>query len=139
MGTIHATGMAPFSVWKALRTPATIAEIVSLDHNTNAAAYCIQSNWSTNTVVQTDPCNSSPCVNSGVCISVGPFDYTCQCAVGYTGSSCEANIDDCVSAICPNNSMCVDGVNSYKCVCYPNLELNAEGRCVSASMGNQGK
>jgi hypothetical protein len=41
-------------------------------------------------------------------------DYTCQCAAGYTGSRCEVNVDDCTcqSAVCPNNSMCVDGVNS---------------------------
>ena len=69
-----------------------------------------------------------------------PFDYTCQCIAGYTGPSCEVNIDDCLSAICPNNSMCVDGINSYECICYPNHDLDARGRCVSTSlMGNQGK
>ena len=76
-----------------------------------------------------NPCNSSSCANNGSCIPVGPFDYTCQCAVGYTGSACESDTDDCMSANCPNNSMCVDGINSYECVCDPDFELGGE-RCV---------
>ena len=36
--------------------------------------------------------------------------------------------------------MCVDGVNTYQCICFPDLELDAEGRCVSTPlMENQGK
>ena len=47
-------------------------------------------------------CESSPrCVNDGICTSMGPFDFTCHCVVGYTGSICEVNIDDCVSVTCP--------------------------------------
>ena len=75
-----------------------------------------------------NPCDSSPCVN-GSCNLMGPFDYTCQCAVGYTGHNCEANIDHCLSATCPNNSMCVDGIDSYECVCDPDFMMN-EKRCV---------
>ena len=61
-------------------------------------------------------CDSSPCANGSNCTSMGAFDFTCQCAVGYTGPTCEVNIDDCVSATCPSNSMCVDGVNTFECV-----------------------
>ena len=77
-----------------------------------------------------NPCDSSPCVN-GSCNPLGPFDYACQCAAGYTGHNCEANIDDCLSVTCPSNSMCVDidGINSYKCVCNPDFMLNGN-RCV---------
>ena len=92
--------------------------------------------------VAINPCDSSPCANGGSCTPgmMGPFDYTCQCAAGYTGPRCGVNIDDCQSAVCPNNSICMDGVNSYECICYPNLELDAGGRCVSTlPMGNQGK
>ena len=84
-----------------------------------------------------NPCYSSPCANNGSCVPMGPFDYTCQCAVGYTGLTCEIDIDHCLSALCSNNSMCVDGVNSYECICYPDFMLD-EDRCVN-QMENQGK
>ena len=64
-------------------------------------------------------CESSLCGSHGNCISMGPFDFTCQCEVGYTGSTCEVNIDDCVSVTCPCNSVCVDGVNDFECTCLP--------------------
>ena len=73
-------------------------------------------------------CDSSPCANDGNCTSMGAFNFTCQCAVGYTGSTCE-DIDDCVSVTCRNNSMCVDGVNSYVCTCLPGF-MNINGSCV---------
>ena len=82
--------------------------------------------------VAINPCDSSPCANSGSCIpgmGLLGVDYTCQCAVGYTGQRCEVNIDDCQSAICPNNSMCVDGVNSHQCICNPDFVQNGN-RCV---------
>ena len=31
----------------------------------------------------------------------------------------EINIDDCINNPCLNNGSCVDGVNSYTCVCSP--------------------
>jgi hypothetical protein len=37
------------------------------------------------------PCDSNPCINSGVCNVVGST-YTCTCPPGYTGSTCETNI-----------------------------------------------
>jgi hypothetical protein len=37
--------------------------------------------------------------------------------VGFEGSNCEVNIDDCVQASCPDNRVCVDGVNGYDCRC----------------------
>lgn len=53
---------------------------------------------------------------------MGPFNYTCQCVPGYTGLACEAEIDECLTAVCPANSVCVDSVNSYSCVCLPGFE-----------------
>ena len=79
-------------------------------------------------------CESSPCANDGNCTSMGPlnFDFTCQCAVGYAGSTCEVNIDDCVSVTCPNNSMCEDRVNDFECVCLPGFE-DSGNDCVLVS------
>ena len=36
--------------------------------------------------------------------------------LGYTGTRCEVNPDDCVGVACVHGS-CVDGANSYRCHC----------------------
>jgi hypothetical protein len=87
-----------------------------------------------------NPCDSSPCSIRGSCIpgmgSPG-VDYTCQCVAGYTGPRCEVNINQCQSAICPNNSMCVDGENSYECVCNPDFSMQNGNRCVRIPVTQQ--
>ena len=45
--------------------------------------------------------------------------YRCECVVGFNGTLCEHNIDDCVSHTCNNYSLCQDGVDNYTCVCKP--------------------
>jgi hypothetical protein len=37
--------------------------------------------------------------------------------VGFEGANCEVNVDDCAQANCPDNRVCVDGVNDYECRC----------------------
>ena len=39
------------------------------------------------------------------------------CAPAFTGAMCDVNIDDCVGEICSGNGHCVDGINSFTCVC----------------------
>ena len=51
----------------------------------------------------------------------------CQCSAGYTGSTCDVEIDECASAICPNDSVCVDGVNAFQCVCSNGAEYVDNG------------
>ena len=45
--------------------------------------------------------------------------YRCECVLGFNGTLCQHNIDDCVSHNCSNYSLCQDGVNNYTCVCKP--------------------
>lgn len=47
---------------------------------------------------------------SGVCVAD-------DCAVGFTGSACEININDCASLPCQHDGVCTDMVNGYTCVC----------------------
>jgi hypothetical protein len=44
------------------------------------------------------PCDSNPCVNSGVCNVLGNT-FTCKCPPGYTGVTCETNIRPCKFSI----------------------------------------
>lgn len=72
-----------------------------------------------------DPQFDSPCYNGGSCKSSAAtgsnsstsLNYTCLCPPGFAGPLCEINIDDCIDHQCQNGAMCVDGVNSYKCMC----------------------
>ena len=75
---------------------------------------------STNTLSVVNPCDATPCANNGSCTAMGSFNYTCQC---YTGSTCEDNIDGCLTITCPNNSVCVNG---SMCVCPLGSDLVTE-------------
>lgn len=75
------------------------------------------------------PTFDSPCYHGGSCVSgagnsgisrssaILSFNYSCLCPLGFAGPLCEINIDDCAEHQCQNGAMCVDGINSYKCVC----------------------
>lgn len=73
------------------------------------------------------PLFNSPCYNGGSCNStnnnnnnrqqLASLNYSCTCPTGFAGPLCEINIDDCVEHQCQNGAMCLDDVNSYKCVC----------------------
>ena len=39
-----------------------------------------------------------------------------------TGVLCDINIDECASHKCKGESTCVDGMNSYTCLCPPGME-----------------
>ena len=44
--------------------------------------------------------------------------YSCKCKVGFTGSRCKVDIDDCEkNQLCLNDGTCVDGVNGISCRC----------------------
>uniref|UniRef100_A0A671QBF0 Neurogenic locus notch homolog protein 1 n=1 Tax=Sinocyclocheilus anshuiensis TaxID=1608454 RepID=A0A671QBF0_9TELE len=93
--------------------------------------------------VDVDECASTPCKNGAKCTD-GPNKYTCECTPGthfhvifcnselhfsrlfltflyvllfLTGSMCNINIDDCALNPCHNGGTCIDGVNSFTCLC----------------------
>ena len=47
--------------------------------------------------------------------------YQCICEIGWTGTVCDVNIDECTPDTdpCRNNAACIDLPGSYKCVCDP--------------------
>jgi hypothetical protein len=63
-------------------------------------------------------CVSQPCMNRGTCVD-GVTGYSCACATGFSGPSCQTNIDECASQPCQNGGTCVDGIDAFTCVCPP--------------------
>lgn len=70
-------------------------------------------------------CSPSPCLNSGTCQPEESVEgFSCQCPVGYAGSRCQTDLDDCAAFtgaddLCANGGRCVDGVGTYTCECAP--------------------
>uniref|UniRef100_A0A3Q0RGZ8 EGF-like domain-containing protein n=1 Tax=Amphilophus citrinellus TaxID=61819 RepID=A0A3Q0RGZ8_AMPCI len=80
----------------------------------NIASHCQLCNRDVN------ECISNPCKNRGTCTNtLGGF--VCSCRAGYTGLTCETDINDCLPSIspCKNGGTCTDYVNSYTCTCMP--------------------
>ena len=76
---------------------------------------------------EVDHCYNSTCT---LCVNV-PGGYLCQCEPGYTGESCDVNIDDCSGVTCPENQICVDGINTFMCVCA--AEESLDENCITQS------
>ena len=45
------------------------------------------------------------------------FCFLCSCSIGYTGSHCAVEINECSSAPCHNGGTCVDQIGKYACTC----------------------
>lgn len=37
--------------------------------------------------------------------------------LGFTGTNCEENVDDCPGHLCQHGATCMDGINTYVCAC----------------------
>ena len=92
-------------------------------------------------VIDTDECESSPCLYGGTCLN-GVGRYTCQCPHGLAGAQCEQGeskdfycflnslaykivnllysvdvIDECDSSPCVNRATCQNQIFNFSCVC----------------------
>nr|XP_020508223.1 neurocan core protein-like [Labrus bergylta] len=68
--------------------------------------------------VENNPCQTNPCLHGGSCLQEGD-GYSCYCAQGFSGESCEIDVDDCQSNPCQNGGTCIDEINSFVCLCLP--------------------
>ncbi|XP_023653723.2 neurocan core protein-like isoform X2 [Paramormyrops kingsleyae] len=64
------------------------------------------------------PCGTYSCLHGGRCRIEGG-GYHCDCPQGFSGESCEIDIDDCSSHPCQNGGTCIDKVDSFVCLCLP--------------------
>jgi EGF-like domain/Human growth factor-like EGF len=65
--------------------------------------------------VEIDDCDPNPCANGGTCTD-GSQSYACSCPQGFTGDTCETDVDDCAGMPCVNGA-CTDEVDGYSCSC----------------------
>lgn len=60
-------------------------------------------------------CLSWPCLNGGSCTRFNE-SFVCACIPGFSGDTCQVNVNECASAPCQVGQACVDQVNGYTCV-----------------------
>lgn len=47
-----------------------------------------------------------PCRNGATCTNTGQGSYTCSCRPGFTGATCEDEVDECGPSPCRNGGSC---------------------------------
>ncbi|XP_049444786.1 neurocan core protein isoform X1 [Epinephelus fuscoguttatus] len=90
------------------------------DKDTNNPFGILVPNWAFGLIpsVENNPCQTNPCLHGGSCLQEGD-GYSCYCPQGFSGESCEIDIDDCQSNPCQNGGTCIDEINSFVCLCLP--------------------
>lgn len=89
-------------------------------------------------LITSDPCLTSPCQNGATCrknihisqdvavlestavIFVSPHKeiFNCTCPAGFTGTLCEADIDECEVNPCENEGTCLNTPGGFYCHCH---------------------
>ncbi|XP_037922140.1 protein crumbs isoform X2 [Hermetia illucens] len=63
-------------------------------------------------------CEKNPCLNNGTCrVPPGGKNFECDCILGFSGSRCETDLNDCESQPCQHNGRCVDEIGKFSCDC----------------------
>jgi len=78
----------------------------------------------------------------GTCVN-NVASYACVCSAGWTGTSCQTDINECATPlICNPNATCINTIGSYTCLCpawltgfncYTTIDL-----CLSSPCQNNG-
>ncbi|XP_066278538.1 fibropellin-1-like isoform X2 [Branchiostoma lanceolatum] len=90
--------------------------------NFHKREYCVHGKTQSNkyALCAADDENTLSCTRGEDC-SEHPRGFLCRCDPGWTGKTCETNIDECASGPCWNRGTCVDEVNGFSCLCPPGI------------------
>ncbi|XP_028570926.1 epidermal growth factor-like protein 7 isoform X2 [Podarcis muralis] len=69
-----------------------------------------------------------PCQNGGKCLSPNK----CSCPSGWSGKSCQKDVDECAGGRHGCSHTCHNVVGSYRCTCQQGYELGVDGRTCEA-------
>ncbi|CAH1233664.1 UMOD [Branchiostoma lanceolatum] len=95
--------------------------------------------YRTRSVAANAQCGGSDCSGTDseiqacnrVCYNNGSVsDGQCVCGLGYTGTCCEIDIDDCSTNNGGCSDICTNIVGGYYCSCRPGYRLTESGACV---------
>lgn len=75
----------------------------------------------------------NPCEHGGSCMNTDG-SFTCNCALGYTGPRCEADINECGSSPCQNDATCLDQIGDYTCICMPGRRTHRHTAVIRRTM-----
>lgn len=86
--------------------------------------------------VTVGPCD---CLNGASCVTnvnlpAGTGEYLCVCLDGFRGERCEVNVDDCKPNPC-RLGRCIDGPNSFSCICPPGMTGMVAHTAASVNFG----
>ena len=70
--------------------------------------------------IDTDECSANICGSNGGCEDQ-VNSYLCHCYDGYSGTSCDVDIDECESNPCLHGN-CTDEINHFNCTCNDGYE-----------------
>jgi len=73
------------------------------------------------TCIDADDCEFSPCAHGGTCYDCGTLCFSCDCVVGWRGTTCATDWNECIMGIhmCNDDATCVNNPGSYDCRCDP--------------------
>ncbi|XP_064619589.1 protein eyes shut homolog [Lineus longissimus] len=76
----------------------------------------------TSTVYPGDTCKVLTCKNGGSCLIDGSGNVECACAIGYTGTSCDEDINECPTKCYQLNTVCRNFPGGFRCDCINDYE-----------------
>ena len=79
-------------------------------------------------------CASNPCFNGATCVDYINNTYSCNCAPGYSGSTCSSSV--CTQTIpCSKGNCSVTGLTTYSCDCNFGWTNSTSEACDACSSG----
>ncbi|OWF38996.1 neurogenic locus Notch protein-like [Mizuhopecten yessoensis] len=72
-------------------------------------------------------CAYSPC-RHGQCTATSR-SFHCSCKPGWTGFTCETDINECLQSVCPSGKTCINNLGSYTCLSCEQTLCRNNGTC----------